>query len=135
MDRNREPEAPIEVSEDQQASGSERRKYRRVPTDSVVSIRRIDSAEIVAQALDLSLGGIRFQCVGIEVEVGETVAVDIMLEGSTASVLGRLVRVTELDAFCQEVAMAFLEMNDETEQVLKETLPEPHEEDTPDRDQ
>ena len=123
------------MSEDQQPGGSERRKYRRVRTDSVLSIRRIDSAEVVAHALDLSLGGIRFECVGIEVEVGETVAVDIMLEGSTVSVLGRLVRVTELDAFAQEVALAFLEMNDETERVLKETLPEPHEVDARERDQ
>lgn len=123
------------MSEHPQDIGTERRKYRRVRTDSVVSIRRIDSPEMVAHALDLSLGGIRFECVGIELEVGETVQVDIMLEDCTATVVGRLVRVTELDAFAQEVALAFLEMNDETERVLKETLPEGYEPDARNRGQ
>lgn len=113
--------------------GTERRKYPRVRTDSVVSIRRLDAPEMLAHATDLSLGGIRFECVGVELEVGETVCVTLTLDDRTASVVGRLVRVVELDAFTQEVALAFLMADEETERVLKAVLPDSQEFDTRDQ--
>jgi hypothetical protein len=105
-----------------EAQNTERRKYPRVRTDSVVSIRPLDASERLAHALDLSLGGIRFECVGVELEVGHDVSVTLTLGDRTAHVVGRLVRVTELDAFTQEVALAFLESDEQTEQVLREWL-------------
>jgi hypothetical protein len=105
---------------------AERRKYARVRTDSVVSISRLDD-ETLAHAIDVSLGGIRFQCVGVELGVGDTVRVALTLEDRTISVVGKLVRVTDLDAFTQDVALAFLETDDETERLLRESLPEDQE--------
>ncbi len=51
----------------------DRRKYLRVLTEQVISIGRLDSREGLAHSLDLSLGGIRFQCVGLGVDVGNGV--------------------------------------------------------------
>jgi hypothetical protein len=102
----------------------DRRKYPRVRTDSVVSIRRLAPPEMLAHALDLSLGGIRFQCVGVELELGEAVAVTLTLGDRTATVVGRLTRLTDLDAFTQEVALEFLECDDETLALLRDALPE-----------
>ncbi len=103
----------------------DRRKYPRVRTDSLVSIRRLETPPpALAHALDLSLGGVRFQCVGVELELNEVVSVTLTLGDRTATVIGKLVRVTDLDAFTQEVALAFLVADDSTQALLREALPE-----------
>jgi PilZ domain len=84
----------------------DRRKYPRVRTESLVSIARVDTRQALAQALDVSIGGIRFQCVGLEVELGELLRVLLTIGDRTVSVVGKLVRVTELDGFTQEVLRA-----------------------------
>lgn len=109
------------------SSGVDRRKYPRVRTDAIVSISRVESNETLAHSIDLSLGGIRFQCVGIELETGETVRVALTLGASTVNVIGRLARVTELDAFTQEVALAFTQVDPDTLAILSDALPEAQE--------
>jgi hypothetical protein len=105
----------------------DRRKYPRVRTESLVSIARVDTREALAQALDVSIGGIRFQCVGLEVELGETLRVLLTIGDRTLSVVGKLVRVTELDGFTQEVALAFSEIDPEALRFLTANLPEGYE--------
>jgi hypothetical protein len=105
----------------------DRRKFPRVHTDSVVSISRIDTPSTLGHALDVSLGGIRFQCVGVELELGDVVSVMMTLGDETLEIKGRLVRVTDLDAFTQEVALGFTELDPAVLEVLKEHLPEDYE--------
>ena len=101
-----------------------RRKYPRVMTESVVSIERIAKQRGLAHALDLSMSGVRFQCVGLDLEPGETVRVQLNLNDRTVSVVGTLVRVTELDPFSQEVALTFVDSDAETQELLAEALPD-----------
>ncbi len=98
----------------------DRRKYRRVHTEQLVSIARMDAPVALASALDLSKGGIRFQCVGLEVELGEALEVTFTVGDRTASVVGSLVRVTDLDAFTQEVALAFTRVDEDIQRLLRE---------------
>ena len=105
----------------------DRRKYPRVMTESIVSIERVSRPRGLAHALDLSMAGVRFQCVGLELDPGETVRVQLNLNDETVSVVGTLVRVTELDAFSQEVALTFMDVDPETQELLRDVLPEPHE--------
>lgn len=105
----------------------DRRKYPRVRTESLVSIARVDTRQALAQALDVSIGGIRFQCVGLEVELGELLRVLLTIGDRTLSVVGRLVRVTELDGFTQEVALSFTEIDADTLRFLSGSLPEGYE--------
>ena len=105
----------------------DRRKYPRVRTESLVSIARVDTRQALAQALDVSIGGIRFQCVGLEVELGELLRVLLTIGDRTVSVVGRLVRATELDGFTQEVALSFTEIDPETLRFLSGNLPEGYE--------
>jgi PilZ domain len=86
----------------------DRRKYPRVRTESLV-------------------GGIRFQCVGLEVDLGETLRVQLTIGSRTIQVEGQLVRVTELDGFTQEVALAFTNVDPETLRFLSTSLPEGYE--------
>lgn len=93
-------------------------------TESVVSIERIAKPRGIAHALDLSMTGVRFQCVGLDLDPGENVRVQLNLNDTTVSVVGTLVRVTELDPISQEVALAFVEVDPETQKVLSEALPD-----------
>ncbi len=93
---------------------ADRRKYPRVRTDAVVSIRRLDDGAKLGQGLDMGLGGIRFQCVGLELDLGEAVEVTFNLGETTSNVIGRIVRMTELDPFTQEIGLAFLHVDPET---------------------
>ncbi len=87
-----------------------------------MSVARIDTSSSLATGLDVSLGGIRFQCVGLDLEVGDVVRVGLTLEDQTFSVVGTLLRVTELDAFALEVALAFHEIDPDTQSLLEEIL-------------
>ena len=100
----------------------DRRKYQRVMTEALVSIARVESADVVAHAVDLSEGGIRFQCVGLEVELGELLRVTLNLGGSEVSAVGKVVRITELDAFSEELALALVEVDARTLELLHEHL-------------
>ena len=102
----------------------DRRKFPRVQTESLVSIARVDARAALAHALDVSIGGIRFQCVGLEVELGEMLRVHLTIGDRTVSVVGELVRVTDLDGFTQEVALSFTDVDPETLDFLASSLPE-----------
>jgi hypothetical protein len=91
--------------------GAERRKYARIRTDAVMSIRPVEERERLVQGLDLGLGGVRFGCVGLELELGCLIEVTFNLGDTTATVLGKVVRLTDLDAFAQEIALAFVKVD------------------------
>ena len=100
----------------------DRRKYPRVRTEAVVSIAQVEAKDVLAQAVDLSLNGIRFQCVGLDVVPGELLRVTLNLEGNEASAVPKLVRVTDLDAFTQELALTLIEVDARTLELLRENL-------------
>ena len=100
----------------------DRRKYPRVRTEAVVSIAQVEAKDVLAQAVDLSLNGIRFQCVGLDVVPGELLRVTLNLDGDEVSAVGKLVRVTDLDAFTQELALTLIEVDARTLELLRENL-------------
>ena len=91
----------------------DRRKYPRILTDALIAIRPVADLATLAQGLDLGVGGIRFQCVGLELELGDCIEVTFDLGGESAIVVGRTVRVTDLDAFTQEIGLAFAKIDPE----------------------
>jgi hypothetical protein len=92
------------------APSIDRRKYPRVRTDAVMAIRRLDESSKLAHGVDLGLGGIRFFCVGLELELGDLIEVTFTIGRDTATVVGRAIRTIDLDAFTQEVALAFVDL-------------------------
>ncbi len=99
-----------------------RRKYPRVQTEVLFSVTRVDASDGVAHAVDLSLGGIRFQSVGLEFEVGQILRVVLNLGGTEVSAIGKLMRITQPDAFTQELALAFVEVDARALKLLEEYL-------------
>ena len=54
---------------------SDRRKYARLGTDQVISFAILDSNDQLAISKDVSPGGIRFEAVGCELDLGDTIRV------------------------------------------------------------
>ncbi len=102
-----------------------RRTYVRVRTEQLVAIGRLDDREGLAHALDVSLGGIRFQCVGLDARLGDMLKVTLTLGNVTKALVGQIMRVENLDEFTQDVALSFVKMDDETRRHLVEHLPQP----------
>ncbi len=101
------------------AAGSDKRKHTRVPMKAVMGIFRSPSA---AAGMDISLGGICFCCVGLGVEVGDSLPVELMLQDQVLRVVGTAVRVTNIRSESQEVALVFSEVSPEAQRLLEEVL-------------
>ncbi len=96
------------------------RKYPRVRINANVTVVPVAPRSIMGRTLDLSQGGIRLECIDLEAVVGELVHVNLDLNGQRASIIGKVVRITAMDSFVREIALAFVEMDPETSQLLEE---------------
>ena len=90
--------------------GAERRKYPRIPTEQVISVAPLSDAERLAYGKNLSPGGICFEVVGFELDLGEVLRVTFNVEDETVVAIARVNWATELDAFTQEVGIEFVEI-------------------------
>ena len=84
-----------------------RRKYPRVRTEVPVLVQRAEGDTQLARGIDLGMGGIRFQCFGLDLAVGDVIEATLSLgNNNSVTVVGKTVRVTDTDQ-TQEVALAF----------------------------
>lgn len=102
-----------------------RRKYTRIERDAVLSVERDGSSGLMAQAVDLSVSGIRFHCFGLEVQQDELLRVHVTLGERTLCAVGRVVRLAQLDEFTQEVALQLVNLDPESRRVLERELAVP----------
>ncbi len=93
-----------------------RRKFRRIPLETVVGI---DTPRALAASIDVSAGGICFSCVGLNIEVGDTLRVDLTLEDQNFSIVGTAVRVSEPDGVAQKVALAFSDIDPDLRRLVE----------------
>lgn len=91
--------------------GAERRKYPRINTEQIISVAPISDSERLAYGKNLSPGGIAFEVVGCEFEMGEVLRVTFNVEDATWVAVGRVTWATEIDAFTQEVGIEFVEID------------------------
>jgi hypothetical protein len=91
--------------------GSERRKYLRIGTDQVISFAQLDRPDQLAIGRNLSTGGIRFDAVGCEIELGDVLRVTFNLSDQTVVAVGRVVWATETDPICMEVGIEFVDID------------------------
>ncbi len=101
--------------------GSERRKYPRIPTEQVISVAPLSDAERLAYGKNISPGGICFEVVAFELDLGEVLRVTFNVEDETVVAVARVNWATELDAFTQEVGIEFVEIDPGALRGLQET--------------
>ena len=100
-------------------SGPDRRKHLRVSMKEVTAALSCPRPSV---GVDLSVGGIRFYSVILGVEVGDTLHVELVIQGELVVVVGTVVRVCGTDGAAQEISLAFSEVDPEIQQLLAETL-------------
>ena len=99
-------------------TGEERRKYRRIGTDQVVSFAPVDTRDLLGVSRDLSSGGIRFEAVGCEIELGEVLRVTFCVGDQTVVAVGRVAWSTEIDPLTLDVGLEFVEIDPEAVEML-----------------
>jgi hypothetical protein len=101
-------------------SMSDRRKYRRIATDQVISFAPIDTRDLLGVSRDVSSGGIRFEAVGCEIELGDDLRITFNIGEHTVVVIGRVVWATEIDPITTDVGIEFLEISPAVLRLLEE---------------
>lgn len=101
-------------------AGANRRKYTRVGTDQLISFAPVDARDQLGLAVDLSLGGIRFETVGCEIHPGEVLRITFNVRDHTVVAVGRVVWATEVDAFVTDVGLEFVEIDPLSRRLLEE---------------
>ena len=96
-----------------------RRKYPRLGTDQIISFAEVDRKDQLAVGKNLSSGGISFDAVGCEINLGDTLRVTFNLGSQTVVATGTVVWATETDAFSLEVGLEFIEIDPMAVQLLE----------------
>jgi len=105
-----------------QDSGAERRKYHRIATDQVISFAEIDRPDQLAVSKNLSTGGISFEAVGIEINLGDVLRVTFNVGDHTVVATGQVVWATDTDPITQEVGIEFHEIDPEAVRILEDAI-------------
>ena len=98
----------------------ERRKYRRIATDQVISFAHVDERDLLGVVRDISPSGIRFEAVGCEIDLGDVIRVTFNVGDHTVVAVGRVVWSTEIDPISSEVGIEFIEIAPAVRDLLDE---------------
>ena len=100
----------------------DRRKYRRIATDQVISFAPVDTRDLLGVSRNLSTGGIRFEAIGCEIELGDVLRVTFNVGDQTVVAVGRVAWSTEMDPITTDVGLEFVEIDPSAIQVLEEVM-------------
>ncbi len=94
--------------------GRNRRRYPRIRAEAVLGIHRVDGATQRAETPDLGVGGVRLQCSGLEVDIGDVIEVTIQLADRSVTLKAKVIRLGHPDLLVQDVALEFLDVDPKT---------------------
>lgn len=100
---------------------TDRRKYSRLGTDQVISFAVLDTTDQLAVSKDMSAGGIRFECVGCELDLGDTIRVTFNVGEHSIVAVGQVVWATETDPITTDIGLEFIEIDAEALRLIEET--------------
>ena len=98
----------------------ERRKYQRISTDQVISFAPVETRDLLGVSRNLSTGGIRFEAVGCEINLGDTLRVTFNVGDHTVVAVGRVAWATEMDPITTDIGLEFIEIDPSAMQLLDE---------------
>ena len=87
----------------------------------MISFSELDRNDQLGVSRDISAGGIRFEAVGIEVNMGEVLRITFNLGERTVVAIGTVVWATDTDPITQEIGIEFHEIDPEAARLLDET--------------
>jgi hypothetical protein len=99
-------------------SKANRRRYPRIQADAARKVGWVDTPQSeeseFAEVIDLGIGGIRFRSVDLNLEIGDVVEVTFTLDEHPATVVGKVIRLSDEGSGTQEIALAFLQIDPAT---------------------
>ncbi len=98
----------------------DRRKYRRLATDQVISFAPVEARDLLGVGRNISAGGIRFEAVGCEIDLGDTLRVTFNVGDHTVVAVGKVVWATEMDPITTDVGIEFIEIDPSVLEILEE---------------
>lgn len=113
-------EIPVEVQARMGTDQDDRRKYRRIATDQVISFAPVETRDLLGVGRNISAGGIRFEAVGCEINLGDTLRVTFNVGDQTAVAVGKVVWATEMDPITTDVGIEFIEIDPAVLEALEE---------------
>jgi hypothetical protein len=99
---------------------NDRRKYTRIATDQVISFAPVETRDLLGVGRDVSPGGIRFEAVGCEIDLGDDLRITFNIGEQTVVAVGRVVWATEMDPITLDVGIEFLEIDPAVLQLLED---------------
>src|SRR6267142_5162230 len=102
----------------------ERRKYRRIATDQVISFAPVSERDVLGVGRDVSPGGIRFEAVGCEIDLGEVLRVTFNVGDHTVVAIGRVIWSTEIDAISSDIGIEFIEIDPISQRMIDDLASE-----------
>ena len=99
---------------------NDRRKYPRIATDQVISFAPVETRDLLGVGRNVSPGGIRFEAVGCEIDLGDDLRITFNIGDDTVVVIGRVVWATEIDPITTDVGIEFLEIDPAVLQLLED---------------
>ena len=103
-----------------QASVADRRKYHRIPTDQVISFAEVDRSDKLAVSKNVSTGGISFEAVGCEINLGDVLRVTFNVGEQTVVATGTVIWAIDTDPITIEVGIEFHEIDPLALRLLEE---------------
>ncbi len=101
-------------------SKHDRRKYRRIATEQVISFAPVDQRDLLGVGRDVSAGGIRFEAVGCEIDLGDVLRITFNVGDQSVAAVGNVVWATELDPITTEVGIEFVEIEPAALRLLED---------------
>ncbi len=84
----------------------------------MISFAPVDNRDLLGVGRDVSAGGIRFEAVGCEIELGEILRVTFSIGDQTVVAVGRVAWSTEIDPLTLDVGPEFVEIDSEAVDLL-----------------
>ena len=98
----------------------ERRKYRRIATDHVISFAPVEARDLLGVGRNISPGGIRFEAVGCEINLDDVLRVTFNVGDHTVVAVGRVTWATEMDPITTDVGLEFVEIDPIAVELLED---------------
>ena len=98
------------------------RRHTRVPVDFTFLVKEGGESGRLVQALDVSLGGIRFSSVGSACRPDDVLTACFNIEDQYFALAARVVQARDLDGFCQEVSARFDGIGDDVTRQLRRAI-------------
>ncbi|MBW1882163.1 MAG: PilZ domain-containing protein [Deltaproteobacteria bacterium] len=101
---------------------AEQRKFHRIATDQVISFAEIDRPELLGVSKNISTGGISFEVMGVEINLGDILRVTFNVGDQTIVASGEVVWATDTDPITQEVGIEFHEIDARAIRLLEDAI-------------